>query len=161
MVPPPHWNRSFFPVLGKSNCQRDGFSSASCFRLPSLQLPFGCPSPNRFSLRFPILKPHSYNIPAPCTLPCCLGGSELPKEGVAEGRQVLSQPTQPTGTYLPDVHVRHGPLTPDGAVLDITSGGERQPPQQAAGERLVEHGCRIRMLLGPVWASSSIYRAPC
>lgn len=40
---------------------------------------------------------------------------------VAKGRQVLSQPTQPTGTYLPDVHVWHGTLTPDGAVLDITS----------------------------------------
>lgn len=47
--------------------------------------------------------------------------------------------SEPPGPYLPDVHVQHGAFAPDGAVLDVASGGESQEPQEAEGQSLAGH----------------------
>lgn len=51
-----------------------------------------------------------------------------------------SECSEPSRTYLPDVHVQHSAFAPDGAVLDVASGGESQEPQEAEGQSLAGHG---------------------
>lgn len=93
------------------------------------------------------VEPFPRSFPPSCRrLPRRSPGKAWGKVGRRQGagREV----SQPTGTYLPDVHVQDGAFAPDGAVLDVASGGESQEPQEADGERLAGHGCGVGKLFG-------------